>query len=137
MVTWDADTAPDARDVFVNQATPEGIGYALEAKALAQTDAAARSAGLDEALKAYDDLAHDEKDARYTTVLYHQARLQALKGQKQAAVDLYKKILEKNPGPILTEEVQGRLSLLDVAPAPAAAPGAPAPAAPPAPAPGK
>ena len=29
VVTWDADTEPDARDFFVNQATPQGIGYAL------------------------------------------------------------------------------------------------------------
>ena len=29
VLTWDADAAPDARDYFVNQATPEGIGYTL------------------------------------------------------------------------------------------------------------
>jgi rhamnose transport system permease protein len=29
VVTWDADTEPDARDFFVNQATPAGIGNAL------------------------------------------------------------------------------------------------------------
>jgi rhamnose transport system permease protein len=29
VVTWDADANPDARDVFVNQATPEGIAAAL------------------------------------------------------------------------------------------------------------
>ncbi|HJZ58856.1 MAG TPA: substrate-binding domain-containing protein, partial [Gemmataceae bacterium] len=29
VVTWDADADPDARDFFVNQATPEGIGNAL------------------------------------------------------------------------------------------------------------
>ena len=29
VVTWDADAQPDARDYFVNQATPQGIGYAL------------------------------------------------------------------------------------------------------------
>ena len=29
VVTWDADAQPDARDLFVNQATPEGIGNAL------------------------------------------------------------------------------------------------------------
>ncbi len=29
VVTWDADAQPDARDYFVNQATPRGIGYAL------------------------------------------------------------------------------------------------------------
>lgn len=29
IVTWDADALPDARDFFVNQATPEGIGSTL------------------------------------------------------------------------------------------------------------
>jgi len=29
VVTWDADAAPDARDYFINQATPEGIGFTL------------------------------------------------------------------------------------------------------------
>jgi rhamnose transport system permease protein len=38
VVTWDADAAPDARDFFVNQATPEGIGNTL-------TDEAARLLG--------------------------------------------------------------------------------------------
>lgn len=38
VLTWDADADPDARDFFVNQATPEGIGYAL-------TDEAARLLG--------------------------------------------------------------------------------------------
>jgi ABC-type sugar transport system substrate-binding protein len=35
VLTWDADAETDARDYFVNQATPEGIGYTL-------TDEAAR-----------------------------------------------------------------------------------------------
>lgn len=29
VLTWDADAQPDARDFFVNQATPQGIGYTL------------------------------------------------------------------------------------------------------------
>ena len=29
IVTFDSDADPDARDLFVNQATPEGIGNAL------------------------------------------------------------------------------------------------------------
>jgi ABC-type sugar transport system substrate-binding protein len=29
VITWDADAQPDARDFFVNQATPEGIGNTL------------------------------------------------------------------------------------------------------------
>ena len=35
VVSWDADAEPDARDFFINQATAQGIGYAL-------TDEAAR-----------------------------------------------------------------------------------------------
>lgn len=38
VLTWDADAEQDARDFFVNQATPEGIGYTL-------TDEAARIMG--------------------------------------------------------------------------------------------
>ena len=38
VLTWDADAEPDARDFFVNQATPEGIATAL-------TDEAARLLG--------------------------------------------------------------------------------------------
>jgi ribose/xylose/arabinose/galactoside ABC-type transport system permease subunit/ABC-type sugar transport system substrate-binding protein len=38
VVTWDADAEKDARDFFVNQATPKGIGYTL-------TDEAARIMG--------------------------------------------------------------------------------------------
>ncbi|MFO0912650.1 MAG: substrate-binding domain-containing protein [Pirellulales bacterium] len=29
VITWDADTTPDAREYFVNQATPQQIGYSL------------------------------------------------------------------------------------------------------------
>jgi rhamnose transport system permease protein len=38
VVTWDADAQSDARDFFINQATPQGIGYTL-------TDEAARILG--------------------------------------------------------------------------------------------
>jgi tetratricopeptide (TPR) repeat protein len=91
----------------------EGIGYAIEAKALAQTDAAARNAGLDEALKAFSELAPDDKDPRHSLGLFHQARLRALKGDKPGAVELYKKALEKQPDPELTDEINNRLALLE------------------------
>ena len=29
VITWDADSQPDARDFFINQATPQGIGFTL------------------------------------------------------------------------------------------------------------
>ena len=42
VITWDADTAPDTRSFFVNQATPKEIGYAL-------VDAMAKDLGGDKA----------------------------------------------------------------------------------------
>jgi rhamnose transport system permease protein len=33
VITWDADAEKDARDLFINQATPAGIGYALADRA--------------------------------------------------------------------------------------------------------
>jgi rhamnose transport system permease protein len=33
VITWDADAEKDARDLFINQATPEGIGFALADRA--------------------------------------------------------------------------------------------------------
>jgi tetratricopeptide (TPR) repeat protein len=91
----------------------EGLGYAQEAKALAQTDAAARQAGLDAALETFTAIDRDEHGLRYTQAIYHQARIKALKGDKAGAVELFKRVLERNPNPLLTEEVQGRLALLD------------------------
>jgi tetratricopeptide (TPR) repeat protein len=91
----------------------EGIGYSLEAKALAQTDAAARNAGLDEALKAFTELAPDDKDSFHGIALYHQARIKALKGDKAGAVELLKKALEKEPTPDLADEINNRLALLE------------------------
>jgi tetratricopeptide (TPR) repeat protein len=90
----------------------ESLGHALEAKALAQTDAAAKGAGLDAALTAYADIQRDEKLPHYADALYHQARIKALKGDKAGAIDLFKKVAAANPNPLLAEEVQGRLALL-------------------------
>src|SRR5262249_59855032 len=90
----------------------EGLGYALEAKALAQTDAAAKGAGLDQALAAFTDMERDDKQPHYNDALYHQARIRALKGDKAGAIELYKKVMARNPNPLLGEEIQGRLALL-------------------------
>jgi ABC-type sugar transport system substrate-binding protein len=38
VITFDSDASPDAREFFVNQATPEGIGYALMDEAARLTD---------------------------------------------------------------------------------------------------
>ena len=55
----------------------EGLGIAQEEKALAQKDAAARQAGLDEALKTFQSMQPDEKGPRAPYAVYHQGRILA------------------------------------------------------------
>jgi predicted negative regulator of RcsB-dependent stress response len=93
----------------------EGLGHVLEAKALAQTDAAAKGAALDEAAAAYGDIERDEKGPHYNDALYHQARIKAIKGDNAGAIELYKKVLARNPNPMLGESITGRLALLGAA----------------------
>lgn len=101
----------------------EGVGYAIEAKALAETDAKAREAGLTEAAKAFADLEPNAKGSYYGVALYHQGRIAALKGDKNGAIDFYKRSLETAPRPELAEEITSRLSLLGAtAPEPKPAP---------------
>jgi tetratricopeptide (TPR) repeat protein len=102
-----------APSVELTALAKEGMGYAQEAKALALPDAAARQAGLDTALETFASIDTDEQGPHYTQAIYHQARIKALKGDKAGAAELFKKVLERNPNPLLTEEVQGRLALLD------------------------
>lgn len=105
--------AKGADDVLLAGRAREGVGYALEAKALAQTEASARSAGLEQALRAFIEIAAGEKEPLYTVALYHQARIKSLQGDKAGAVELYKKALEHGPSPQLSDEINGRLALLE------------------------
>lgn len=91
----------------------EGLGYALEAKALAQTDASARNAGLDAALAEYKQLQPDEKGLYRDMALYHQARVLQLKGDKAGAVALYKQIVDGMPGSQVASEARDRLAQLE------------------------
>jgi rhamnose transport system permease protein len=52
VVTWDADAEPDARDYFVNQATPEGIANTLTDEAARLLDGAGEFAIITGALSA-------------------------------------------------------------------------------------
>jgi len=100
----------DARLRFVAR---EGLGYALEAKALAQADAKAREAGLDEALRAFQQLQPDDKGYYRDYALFHQARIKATRGDKAGALALYRQILEKFAATPLKGEVETRIALLE------------------------
>lgn len=91
----------------------EGLAYAAEAKALAQTDPAAQQAGLGEALKLFEQLQPEERGFYRDYALFHQARVKAALGDKPAAVALLKQLKEKHPGSPLVGEADERLARLE------------------------
>jgi tetratricopeptide (TPR) repeat protein len=74
----------------------EGLGLALEAKAAAEKDSAARQKGLEEALAAFVAMQPDEAGPRRAYALYHQGRLQLLLGKRAEAKSLLEKAKEVN-----------------------------------------
>jgi tetratricopeptide (TPR) repeat protein len=74
----------------------EGLGLALEAKASAEKDAAARQKGLEEALAAFAAMQPDENGPRRAYALYHQGRLQQLLNKRAEAKALFEKAKEAN-----------------------------------------
>ena len=69
----------------------EGLGLALEAKAAAEKDPAARQKGLEEALAAFVAMQPDEAGPRRAYALYHQGRIQQLLGKRAEAKSLFEK----------------------------------------------
>lgn len=69
----------------------EGLGLALEAKATAEKDPAARQKGLEEALAAFAAMQPDETGPRRGYALYHQGRIQQLLGKRADAKSLFEK----------------------------------------------
>ena len=74
----------------------EGLGLALEAKASAEKDPAARQKGLEEALAAFAAMQPDEAGQRRAYALYHQARIQILLGKRADAKALFEKAKTAN-----------------------------------------
>lgn len=69
----------------------EGLGLALEAKAMVEKDTAARQKGLEEALAAFAAMQPDEAGLRHAYALYHQGRIQQLTGKRAEAKALFEK----------------------------------------------
>ncbi|HEX7842895.1 MAG TPA: hypothetical protein VF469_35720 [Kofleriaceae bacterium] len=69
----------------------EGLGLALETKAAAEKDPAARQKGFEEALAAFATMQTDETGPRHAYALYHQARIQQLLGKRADARSLFEK----------------------------------------------
>ena len=69
----------------------EGLGIALETKALAEKDNAAKQKGLEESLAVFATMQTDETGPRYAYALYHQGRIQQTLGKTAEAKALYEK----------------------------------------------
>lgn len=96
----------------------EGVGMALEAKAAAEKDAAARNKLLEEALAAYQRMQPDDKGLRRVYALYHQGRLQETLGKTAEAKATFEKaneLLSAEPRHALKLLLQQRLAALGAA----------------------
>lgn len=92
----------------------EGLGLALEAKAAAEKDSAARQKGFEEALAAFVAMQPDEAGLRRAYALYHQGRLQLLLGKRDEARTLFEKAktINNNVDAEINELIEKRLSSL-------------------------
>lgn len=90
----------------------EGLGIALETKARAEKDAAARQKGLEEALAVFTNMQPDEKGPRRAYALYHQGRILGLLGKTAEATDMLKKAKEVSGDGPLASQIDDRLASL-------------------------
>jgi tetratricopeptide (TPR) repeat protein len=92
----------------------EGVGLALEAKATAEKDPAARQKGLEEALAAFAAMQPDETGPRRAYALYHQGRMQVLLNKRDEARKLFEAAKEANKDAdrVMIELVEKRLAAL-------------------------
>lgn len=102
--------APDSE---LRTVAREGLGYAQEARALAQKDATAQAAGLDEALRTFEQLQPDDKGYYRDMALYHQGRIRASKGQRDEALQLFRQALDKTTSQSLRKQINNRIALLE------------------------
>jgi tetratricopeptide (TPR) repeat protein len=90
----------------------EGLGVALETKASAEKDPAAKQKLLEEALATFTRMQPAEDGPRRVYALYHQGRLQSVLGKKDEAKALFEKVKALNPPKELSDLIERRLSAI-------------------------
>lgn len=90
----------------------EGLGIALETKASAEKDPAAKQKLLEESYQAFLAMQPAEDGARRAYALYHQGRLQFLLGKRAEAKALLEKVKAMTPPKELTDLIERRLSAI-------------------------
>ena len=100
VLTWDADADPDARDFFVNQATPEGIGQTLMDNAARILDGKGSFAIISASLTAANMIAWQKTIEARRQEKYPQITMAALRpcdDLQKKAFDETNSILNSNP----------------------------------------
>ncbi|HTM19192.1 MAG TPA: hypothetical protein VL172_01750 [Kofleriaceae bacterium] len=90
----------------------EGIGYALEAKAAAEKDSAAREAGMRAALDQFEQVQPETGKPGHDLGLWHEGRLQAALQQNAEAIAAFEKLRDLTPASPLKANAEARIALL-------------------------
>jgi tetratricopeptide (TPR) repeat protein len=90
----------------------EGLGLALEAKAVADKDATARQKGLEQALAAFHSMQPDEKAVGAGEAYYHQGRILVELGRRDEAKAAFEKAKTLAKESDLPELIDQRLAML-------------------------
>ncbi len=92
----------------------EGLGLALEQKAVAEKDATAKNRGLEEALQAFEGMQPDPNGPRYAYGQYHVGRILMLLDKKSEAKEAFTKAKEaaKTSPDLLPRLIDKRLAML-------------------------
>ncbi|MBV8760497.1 MAG: hypothetical protein JO257_24610 [Deltaproteobacteria bacterium] len=90
----------------------EGLGIALEMKAEAEKDPAARQKGLDDALAAFRAMQPDATGPRYAFALYHQGRILGILGKTDEAKQTLEKAKDAGKGTEVVELADQRIASL-------------------------
>jgi hypothetical protein len=90
----------------------EGLGIAIEMKAEAEKDAAARQKGLETALDTFKSMQPDEQGPRRAFAFYHQGRILGLLGKTDEAKAALEKAKELGKGTDVEELADQRIASL-------------------------
>lgn len=93
----------------------EGLGLALEAKALAAGTPAARQQGLEEALAVFERMQPVEDGPRRAFAVYHQARIKLETGKQAEGKSLLEQAKTMQPSPDLVQLIDQRLASIGAA----------------------
>ena len=103
-----SSVAPVLREVAL-----EGAGYALEGKAMAAKDPAQRQSGLEEALKAFEQIQTDPAQPGHALSLYHKGRVLTALGKSDEALKTFKQLLVDHADSGFSDDVNNRIAMIE------------------------